>query len=186
MERQIISRNSKIESAKDSRVLSGFIPLFHTMEGVDGVLERFERSAFANAKMDQCVLAYNHNLDNAVASVGNKTLQFEFNDDGLVWKADVAKTSAGNDLLECVRSGLAPGCSIRIWHDENAQSFERNSDGSDLVVMNEVYSLMDIAPTSQPHWGNVTLSRTSTGCVPNSASLSNNINLSVLKLKLKW
>ena len=113
-------------------------------------------------------------------------MQFEFNNDGLVWKAEVAKTSTGNDLLEVVRSGLASQCSIRLWHDADAQELTRTSDGKDVLVLSEVYSLMDIAPTPQGHWGDVTLSRTSAGCVPGGASLRNNICLSVLKLKLKW
>ena len=186
MEHKITSKNSTIESSKDSRTLSGFIPLFSEMHGVDGTYERFERNAFDNTKMDQCVLAYNHSLDNAVAGVSNGTLKFEFTNEGLVWKAVVANTSTGNDLLEVVRSGLASQCSVRLWHDEDAVEVSRASDGNDLLVWKDVYSLMDIAPTAQGHWGGVTLSRTSASCVPNSSGLSNKIDLSVLKLKLKW
>lgn len=184
MEHKTISRSSGISHSKDNRTISGFIPLFRQLKGNDGSYERFDRRAFDGAKMDDCVLALNHNLDNAVAGVRNKTLEFQFNDDGLVWRADILDTSKGDDLLKEVRTGLASQCSLRFWHEPDAVEIERTSEGNSCTVFKSVYSLMDLAPTPQGHWGAQTLSRTNTpaALAPKRGGILA-LNLAVLKLK---
>ena len=110
--------NGEVSLEKDRKV-SGHIPLFRNLLTDGSHYERFAADSFKTADMSRCVLALNHNIDNACAGTMNDTLRISFDSQGISWEADIAKTSIGDDTLENVRSGLANQCSLRFWVAED-------------------------------------------------------------------
>ena len=177
--------NGEVSVEKDRKV-SGYIPLFRNLLTDGNHYERFAADSFKTADMSRCVLALNHNIDNACAGTMNDTLRISFDSQGVSWEADVAKTRIGDDTIENVRSGLANQCSLRFWIDHDDVEIERGAgqNGLDSVVFNKVERLMDFAPTPQGAYDGETISRMFAGTsgLPRRTSISNNFLMSALKL----
>lgn len=177
--------NGEISLSKD-RTVSGHIPLFRNLLTDGNHYERFAADSFKTTDMSRCVLAMNHNLDQAVAGVHNNTLRISFDSQGVSWEADVAKTTIGDDTLESIRSGLTHQCSLRFWVDNDDVEINRGAgqDGLDSVVFNRVQYLMDLANTAQGAYSGETYSRifANTSALPRSRSISKTFLMSALKL----
>ena len=174
------SRTGKIKSGED-RKLSGFIPLFRKMKCRGGGYERFSRTAFDETNTENVVLAYNHNLDKTVAGTKNGSLDFKFTADGIEWTAEVAKTSAGDDMLENVRSGLAPECSLRFWVEDGDIERTMDDGGSNYDIFHRVVFLKDLAPTPQGMYSE-SISRTIPERKPQRNSLDKTFGFTILNL----
>ena len=179
-----LKRTSGEISLEKDRTVSGYIPLFKDLLTDGNHYERFATDSFKGCDMSRCVLALNHNLDNAVAGVHNNTLRISFDSQGVAWEADVAKTTIGNDTLEGIRSGLTNQCSLRFWVDRDNIEMDRGANDKDYVVFNKVDYLLDFAQTPQGAYNTETYSRVFAGTsgLPRSTSISNNFLMSALKL----
>lgn len=67
-------------------------------------IEKIDRNAFANAKMNDVVFKYNHD-DNALilARTSNNTLNLSVDNTGLKIRADIIDTNAGQDVYKLIK-----------------------------------------------------------------------------------
>ena len=146
-------------SALDDRRIRGKIPLFKNLLVEGQYYGRFERTAFNNVDLRNVVFNLEHDNRTAVAKVGAGTLDINFDDEGLVFEANVRKGKTGDDILEAVRSGVANQASIGYYHTPE-DTTDSSFNGKPLVVYDRVRVLADVCCTPQGAWSWQTITRT--------------------------
>ena len=157
---QILEYNNShaIEIRDDGASLVGLAAVFYR-EGdpsteyrpFPGQVERVERGAFRKVieRGDEVWAAVNHNMERIIGRRGANTLVIEEDDLGLRYRADVADTSFGRDLVVQVRRGDFKGSSIGFAVADGGVTRKREGDVT-VRTVTEVGFLRDVGPVHTP------------------------------------
>ena len=146
-------------AALENRRVRGTIPLFRNLLTDGQYYERFARDAFSGLDLSNVVLNLEHDNRTAVAKVSAGSLDISFDNNGLVFSANVINGSSGDELLEKVRSGVANQASIRYYHAPEDIT-ETEFKGKPLVIYNKIRVLADVCCTPAGAWSGQTVTRT--------------------------
>lgn len=151
-------RIKEIDDKNPKKIIEGKAVTFDeatTLFEIDGVKykEIIDRHAFDNTDISQAFLKYNHS-DNimAMARVKNKTLNIEIRDDGVYMTAELANTTAGNDLYELVKRGDIDKMSFAF----TVRAEEHNKETNTWTVK-DIDTLYDVAAVTIPAYDNTQL-----------------------------
>lgn len=105
----------------------------------------------------QDVLAlFDHSAERGIlarSNHGTGNLNLEVRDDGLYYSFDALPTPLGDEVLEYIRSGIIGGSSFAFAvdnSDENAQTFERRSDGNVYRTIKRFSKITDVSCVVHP------------------------------------
>jgi HK97 family phage prohead protease len=146
----------ELRSAKGDRVLGGYAAVFGSpSRDLGGFREIVENSAFNKSAADgwpNVVCRADHNA--VLGSTRGKTLALAVDKLGLDFEVDVARTAAGNDVLELVSRRDYAGSSFAF----NCDSDEWRSNGSILLRHLVSVRLIDVSPCAIPAYEAATVS----------------------------
>jgi len=114
IERRSQKRSRDAAQAKD-RTINGYGARFDVPTSIaEQYIEVIRRGAFSRAirQKQDCKFLVNHNPDHIIARVANNTLELAEDSLGLRFKANVASTSIGDDLLENLKTQNWSSCSF--------------------------------------------------------------------------
>ena len=98
----------------NSRIVTGYAAKFHKFsQDLGGWIEQIAPKTFSKTiKESDIKMLFNHDESNVLARNKNGTLELEEDEVGLRFKADIARTGPGNDLIELVRRKDVNQCSF--------------------------------------------------------------------------
>lgn len=138
----------------ESRTIKGRGVVFNTWSDAAGWYEeRIAPSAFEGVDFSDVIATFNHDMNNVMARTTN-TLELTLSDEGLDFRFEAPKTTAGNDLLENVRNGNVTGSSFMFtvkdekWVDETDHLPQR--------TITQVGRLIEIGPVTLPFYKTTT------------------------------
>jgi len=145
--------------------------------------EQIARSAFANAKMDDCFMNYNHQ-GKVMARTRNKTLQLFADEQGLFIRARLDGTEEGRKLYEEIRGGYIDKMSFAFSIAE--ESFDRNEH---MWTVQRIKRLYDVSAVSIPAYNDTSISARMADAEADARErqqeLDNSLTRMRLELKLK-
>lgn len=105
----------------------------------------------------QDVLAlFDHNSERGILARSNKgigNLKLEVRGDGLYYAFDALPTQLGDEVVEYIRSGIIGGSSFAFAidpNDDDAQTFERRSDGNIYRTIKKIALIADVSCVVHP------------------------------------
>lgn len=116
--------------------------------------EVISRNALMNADLTDVPFKYNHS-DNVMimARTRNKTLQLTVDDNGLFITANLAKTTAGNDLYTLIKRGDVDKMSFAFTIEED----EYNTDTKTRTIK-KIKKLYDVSGVDIPAYSTTSIS----------------------------
>lgn len=151
------------QRADGKPMLVGYASVFHApgdpgteYELWPGLVEHIMPGAFdAAVKEDDCRGLKNHDVNNLLGRVGNKTVRLSTDAKGLRYEIDVPDTMCGKDCAaECARGDMA-GSSFSFDVRPGGQRWIERADG---VIVREITAvkLYDVGPVTFPAYGATT------------------------------
>lgn len=141
------------EEETESRHVDGVAVVFNQPTDLGWFTEEIDRNAFADAKMDDVVLNFNHDDSLLLAGTRNGSLQLDINDDGMPISADIVETSTGNDVLKLVREGLINKMSFAFtvdYDDPDAIEWVEEKDKKSHRIVRKIDRLFDVSLVTFP------------------------------------
>lgn len=89
----------------DNRMIDGYGAVFNSYTDMGWFIEVVDPGFFTDADFSQCACLHNHLEHLVLGRTKNNTLSVSVDMQGLKYTCNVAKTAAGNDLLELIRRG---------------------------------------------------------------------------------
>jgi len=135
------------EAADKNPVIEGYAAVFNDETVIGGQFaERVAPGAFEDARMDNTVALFNHDINQPLARVG-RGLELTVDERGLKYRFEIGNQSYAKDLVENIRMGNVSTSSFgfTVRDDE----WERRDDGVNLRTIKEVDLLFDVSPTTQ-------------------------------------
>lgn len=127
-------------------------------------IEVIERSAFNGANMSDVILNYNH-MDNAMilARTKNNTLQLTVDSKGLKVSAELAHTTAGNDVYSLIKRGDLSQMSFAF--DVDTETFEDDNTAKQSVRrITGIKNLYDVSVVDRPAYDDTYIEARSKEC----------------------
>jgi HK97 family phage prohead protease len=121
-----------------------------------GFWEQIKPGAFDRALKEglDVVCVFNHDVNQLLGRVSNKTLTLSSDDIGLSDTCIFPDTTLGHDVATLVERGDIPGQSFAF--NVTAELWETLDDGTELRTLVEVYPLMDVSPCTMPAYTDTT------------------------------
>ena len=121
--------------------------------------EVIDRKALERTDFSDVRALINHNHDNVVARTTSGTLQLSVDDVGLKFRAVVANTTYGRDLLENIRNGNIDQCSFGFVLSKGGDSYSFDeSRQMRRRTLNNIASIVDISCVTYPAYRHTKLS----------------------------
>jgi HK97 family phage prohead protease len=156
VERRFLVVNTEIRAAEakgESRTIIGSAVVFDSITDMRWFKEKIDSAAFDEILADpnhDVVALVNHDTNLVVARRSAGTLKLYKEGNKLMYEFDAPKTTAGNDLLENVRSGNIKGSSFQFEVAEQKWTFDDKDDRNDLRTVLKVSRLWDVGPVVFP------------------------------------
>jgi HK97 family phage prohead protease len=147
-ERRFFAPDLEIREEEESRTVTGYAAVFGSeSQNLGFFTEVIERDAFDGVLNDDVYALFNHD-PNLVLGRNGKGLTLEVDDIGLRYTFDAPNTTAGNDLLVNIRSGLINKSSFAFIVKEDEWQERKNEPA--LRVIKKVARLFDVSPVTYP------------------------------------
>lgn len=174
-ERRYLTHEVRMDEG-NGRLIEGYASVTDTYTDMGWYLEKIDRGAFEGANVEPCACLHNHLDHLVVGRVSNQTLTLSMDGKGLRYQCDVAKTTAGNDLLELVgrkdvyQSSFGFSVKRQVWEivDREALKGAVAEDVLDRVsyggkvetrTIMEVRTLYDVSPVTFPAYEDTTVAK---------------------------
>jgi len=158
IERRFSTRSDTARDAANSRVIVGHAARFNVITDIGGqFLECVKPGAFQRSIREgvDTALLVNHDPSLIGGRVSNGSLRLEEDSLGLRFRCDVIRTRAGDDLIECLRTGTLNRCSFGFTVPEGGDrwSYAMDSQGNrrHLRELTDV-TLMDCSIVTFPQY----------------------------------
>lgn len=134
------------------RRLQGTAVVYNELADIGEFQERIKPGALADVLTNEAniVLLYEHDRRALLASTRNGTLTLTDTPQGLAFTAEVADTTAGNDVLSLTRSGELRGMSMGFQVAPGGQQFTRNAAGRLVRDISKFERMPEITITIAP------------------------------------
>lgn len=166
IERRFIEMNTELRAAAEgeSRTIVGSAAVFNSITDMRWYKEQIAPEAFdeilADANHDVVALV-NHDDNLVVARRSAGTLKLYKDGEKLMYEFEAPNTTAGNDLLENVRTGNIKGSSFQFEVAENKWTFDEDDDRNDLRTITKVSRLWDVGPVTFPAYADTSVAKRS-------------------------
>lgn len=135
-----------------NNIVEGYALKFKTLsEDLGGFKETIEQIALENTNLSDVRALINHNQDLVVARTTSGTLKLWVDDVGLKFKAQIANTTYGQDLIENIRNGNISQCSFGFTLGENGDEYQ--FDTKEMIrkrTIKNITSIVDISFVTYP------------------------------------
>lgn len=139
-------------SDNEEYVVEGYASTFepYVLYSYDGVdySEKIDRSAFANADMNDVIFQYDH-TGKVYARKSNGTLEVGVDERGLKVKADLSKTAASREMYEEIKAGLVTKMSFAFTVGED--EYDRTTHTRTISRITKVYDVSAVSIPANPY-----------------------------------
>lgn len=134
--------------------IRGLAAVYNSLsENLGGFREKIAPGAFEsvlNTNPDVRAL-FNHDPNLVLARTANGTLRLHEDERGLVYEADIAPTSIGNDVLAWVARGDVTQSSFAFRLASGGDTWEEDADTGALIrTIHQFSALFDVSPVTYP------------------------------------
>lgn len=156
MDKEFRNYSSKVSADDESRHIEGYCVLFNSPSQDLGYIERISPKAITEdtIRNSDIFCLWNHDNDKVLgrSRYGEGNLKLTIDEKGVKYSLDVINSTAGDDALANIRSGLVVGSSFAFTlpKDDNADMWERSADGTLLRTINKIDRLFDCSPCWEP------------------------------------
>lgn len=122
---------------EENRTLTGVLVPYNKTANLRYYSEQFAPGAFADSLADtghNKRALYHHDAKDLLASTQNDTFRLIDTPDALRFEMDVAKTKAGDDAIELVRSGEMRGTSVGFQTLDDAWTYDDATDHATRTI----------------------------------------------------
>ncbi len=136
IQRRVVPINGiEVRDSTSGFTVTGHAAVFDALsDDLGGFREKINRGAFKNRLDDDVRFLVNHNPDLLLARTGNDTLRMTEDPTGLHIEADIAPTTAGNDLRILLERGDMDQMSFAFsMHGEGKDSYSVDEE-SDMLI----------------------------------------------------
>lgn len=154
---------NQITNKENSRIIEGYAIRFNELSKNLGFYETISPTAMDEEflKKQDVLALFDHNQDRGILARYNKgvgNLNLELRKDGLYYSFEALPTALGDEVLAYVRSGIIGGSSFAfsVADDEDAQKWERRSDGKVYRTINKFEGIYDVSPVLTPAYSTST------------------------------
>ena len=148
----VVEVRAAAEDGQESRTIEGYAALYNEPTEIwTDWYEQIEPGAFDEADLEDVRCLFNHGASAIVGRTKSGTLEVTLDDKGLKYRCDVAKNTAGNDLLESVRRGDIDQSSFafRVAESEWIENYN-GQEGVWLRKITKIAIVRDVSPVTYP------------------------------------
>jgi HK97 family phage prohead protease len=134
---------STCSTTADGRIVSGYGSVFDSPANIGNMFTEIVRAGAFKRSIQEgrdTQFRVNHSPDFVLARVGNKTLSLSEDSTGLRFRANVARTTVGNDLLALIKRQDLRGCSFAFFPQKERWSRGKDANGNAC----DVRELLDV------------------------------------------
>lgn len=157
--RQMFSKINKKDVDMTNNVVEGYALKFSTYsEDLGGFKEVIEKDALNNTDFSDVRALINHNKDLVIARTTSGTLKIWVDSIGLKFKAQIANTTYGKDLIENIRNGNINQCSFGFILGEKGDKYD--IDPVQMIrrrTIKNIAAIVDISFVTYPAYRSSTL-----------------------------
>ena len=142
----------EVRAADDGFTVTGHAAVFDKLsDDLGGFREQIKRGAFKKVLGDDVRFLVNHNPDLLLARSTNGTLRLKEDPTGLAIEADIAPTTAGNDLRVLLERGDMDQMSFAFSMQGGSDTWDENPDTGELIrTINRFGALFDASAVTYP------------------------------------
>lgn len=143
--------NVEVREAAEGFVVEGHAAVFDALsDDLGGFREQIKRGAFKKVLGDDVRFLVNHNPDLLLARTTNNTLRLKEDPTGLHIEADIAPTTAGNDLRILLDRGDMDQMSFAFSMHGGSDTWDEDEDGGLIRTINRFGALFDASAVTYP------------------------------------
>lgn len=143
--------SAEVRAAEDSRMVDGYAALFNSDSEVlyGQFVERIAPGAFDEVLKDDAVALFNHD-PNLVLARNGKTMTLIQDEKGLRYQFKAPNTTAGNDLIENLRTGNISQSSFGFTVASEEWTYSEDRSKPSIRTITKVKRLYDVSPVTYP------------------------------------
>lgn len=143
--------SAEVRAAEDSRMVDGYAALFNSDSEVlyGKFVERIAPGAFDEVLKDDAVALFNHD-PNLVLARNGKTMTLIQDEKGLRYQFKAPNTTAGNDLIENLRTGNISQSSFGFTVASEEWAYSEDRSKPSIRTITKVKRLYDVSPVTYP------------------------------------
>jgi len=135
----------------------------HLFDLYDGtkVYEVIDKRAFDECDSSDAFFRYNHSEEQfplartRIKDIGKEgSLQISIGDDGLHMRANLMKTTAGEDCFRCIKAGTLSEMSFAFSTEGGETVYDNSVEGEVTITRRKISRLYDVAAVMRPAYGN--------------------------------
>lgn len=142
--RSVAMTEFQADQEEDKYIVEGYASTWSPYELYDGINERIEPTAFADADFEDCCFLYNHE-GMVYARTKNNSLEVSTDEHGLKVRANLGLTSAARELYETIKAGLIDQMSFAFIVRED--EFEK---ATRTRIIRSIGKVFDVSAVSIP------------------------------------
>lgn len=137
---------------EDVRYIEGYALKFDTWsDDLGGFVETVSRDALNDTDFSDVRALFNHDPNMVLARTTAGTLELDVDDIGLRFKAQIPKTSYGNDVAENLRNGNLTQCSFGFILDDGGDEYVFDEENNIYKrTLKKIRELFDISAVTYP------------------------------------
>lgn len=158
-----ITRTADIEfrfdgEEKESRTVEGIACVFNQATDLGWFTEEIDRNAFEGCDFSDVVLNFNHDNSLILARTTNGSLTLYTDEKGLHQRAEIVKTSTGEDVLTLVRNKLISKMSFAFTIANDGEEWVERDGEKDHRIIKKIGRLYDVSLVTFPAYEQTSVS----------------------------
>lgn len=157
-----ITRTADIElrfnDETESRTVEGIACVFNQTADLGWFTEEIDRNAFEGCDFSDVVLNFNHDNNFILARTTNGSLALYTDEQGLHQRAEIVKTSTGEDVLTLVKNKLISKMSFAFTIAKDGDEWLEKEGEKDHRIIRKIGRLYDVSLVTFPAYEQTSVS----------------------------